>query len=43
MPPEDELLECICQENNQYGVNPLPGYSERVRRSRVCRSAKPGN
>jgi hypothetical protein len=26
-PPQDELLEYICQENNQYGVATLPGYS----------------
>jgi hypothetical protein len=24
-PPEDELLEYICLENNQYGVKTLPG------------------
>jgi hypothetical protein len=23
--PGDELLEYICQENNQYGVETLPG------------------
>jgi hypothetical protein len=26
MPPEDELLEYICQENNQYGASTIPGY-----------------
>jgi hypothetical protein len=26
-PPEDELLEYICQENNQYGVKTLPGFT----------------
>jgi len=26
MPPEDELLEYICQENNQYGAATIPGY-----------------
>jgi hypothetical protein len=25
-PPGDELLEYICQENNQYGVQTLPGF-----------------
>ena len=25
-PPDDELLEYICQENNQYGVQSLPGF-----------------
>ena len=25
--PGDELLEYICQENNQYGVKTIPGYS----------------
>jgi hypothetical protein len=25
-PPQDELLEYICQENNQYGVATVPGY-----------------
>jgi hypothetical protein len=25
-PPEDELLEYICQENNQYGVQTIPGF-----------------
>lgn len=25
-PPQDELLEYICQENNQYGIQTLPGY-----------------
>jgi hypothetical protein len=27
MPPQDELLEYICQENNQYGAATIPGYS----------------
>jgi len=26
-PPGDELLEYICQENNQYGVESLPGFT----------------
>jgi hypothetical protein len=26
MPPQDELLEYICQENNQYGAQTIPGY-----------------
>ena len=26
MPPQDELLEYICQENNQYGAATIPGY-----------------
>ena len=25
-PPQDELLEDICQENNQYGVQTIPGF-----------------
>ncbi len=25
-PPSDELLEYICQENNQYGVQTIPGF-----------------
>jgi hypothetical protein len=25
-PPQDELLEYICQENNQYGVQTIPGF-----------------
>ncbi len=24
--PGDELLEYICQENNQYGIQTIPGY-----------------
>ena len=26
-PPGDELMEYICQENNQYGAATIPGYS----------------
>jgi hypothetical protein len=26
-PPQDELLEYICQENNQYGVHTIPGFN----------------
>jgi hypothetical protein len=25
-PAEDEILEYICQENNQYGVESIPGF-----------------
>ena len=26
-PPQDDLLEYICQANNQYGAATIPGYS----------------
>ena len=26
-PPGDELMEYICQENNQYGVQTIPGFN----------------
>jgi len=29
-PPGDELLEYICQENNQYGVQSLPGFTGEI-------------
>ena len=29
-PPGDELLEYICQENNQYGVESLPGFTGEI-------------
>ena len=41
MPPQDELLEYICQENNQYGAATIPGYKGRrwvrIRSSNVGR------
>jgi hypothetical protein len=31
-PPDDDLQEYICQENNQYGVDTIPGWADKFQK-----------